>query len=226
MFHLHQALRGCELRLQRARRYVEEAETLLGDFAREAERRIVESYDEATGRYLPLQLPDAPVFLPLAISDAVHNFRSALDYLVYELAKEDSGTEQEGTQFPITSAPNGFVSVADRYLRGVSAEHRAAIEKLQPYNGVEWTALLRDISNADKHRRLTVVVREDFVTGMSSESGRRTTLPTGQTLEIDPHQSIMIDLPQGKQFVMVTLDTIEGMVHETLGRFDKMLRTT
>jgi hypothetical protein len=85
---------------------------------------------------------------------------------------------------------------------------------------------LRDISNADKHRRLTVMVREDFVTGMSSESGRRTTLPTGQTLEIDPHQSIMIDLPQGKQFVMVTLDTIEGMVHETLGRFVAARRPT
>ena len=43
--------------------------------------------------------------------------------------------------------------------------HAAAIEALQPYNGVDWTRLLRDLSNMDKHRALHVVgyISEDRV---------------------------------------------------------------
>ena len=36
----------------------------------------------------------------------------------------------------------------------------AAIEKLQPGAGCEWTARLRDLSNPDKHRRLTILAHE------------------------------------------------------------------
>ncbi len=33
-----------------------------------------------------------------------------------------------------------------------------AIEELQPYKGVDWTARLRDISNPDKHRKLVTLL--------------------------------------------------------------------
>jgi hypothetical protein len=42
---LHPFLRGCELRLQRANRYVREAQGLMHAFATECEDRIVTSYD-------------------------------------------------------------------------------------------------------------------------------------------------------------------------------------
>jgi hypothetical protein len=35
------------------------------------------------------------------VGEICYNLRSALDYLVFELAKHDSGTRQENTQFPI-----------------------------------------------------------------------------------------------------------------------------
>jgi hypothetical protein len=34
------------------------------------------------------------------------------------------------------------------------------VESFQPYMGVEWTKTLRDISNPDKHRELTVLNKE------------------------------------------------------------------
>jgi hypothetical protein len=81
--------------------------------------------------------------------------RAALDYLVYELAILDSGQIIDGTQFPIDDAKKGFDwRVKNGRLRGLTAPHIAAIERLQPYEGCDWTQRLRDLSNPDKHRRL------------------------------------------------------------------------
>jgi len=82
-----------------------------------------------------------------------YNLRSALDYLVFELAILDSGSPQDGTQFPIMDAPKDFAGRGKTaYLKGINAAHVACIERLQPYNGCNWTRRLRDCSNADKHR--------------------------------------------------------------------------
>jgi hypothetical protein len=82
-----------------------------------------------------------------------YNLRTALDYLVFELAKIYSGTEQSGTQFPIMDAKQDFDGRGKTtFLNGVNPTHIACIERLQPYNGCNWTRRLRDYSNADKHR--------------------------------------------------------------------------
>ena len=112
-------------------------------FASECEDRIVANEQTKA----PLYFPEPSPILPLAVSDAIHNLRAALDYLVYELALHDSRAVQEGTQLPLEcvksgKAPGGndigFDAVKSRFLKGVSTDHREAIERLQPYNGVEW----------------------------------------------------------------------------------------
>jgi hypothetical protein len=93
----------------------------------------------------------------ILVGEICYNLRSALDYLVFELAKLDSGVEQSGTQFPIMDAPenfNGRGKIA--FLKGINASHVAAIEALQPYRGCTWTGRLRDFSNEDKHRQFIV----------------------------------------------------------------------
>jgi hypothetical protein len=90
--------------------------------------------------------------LPVLIGEIAYNLRSALDYLVFELAKLDSGSEQSGTQFPIEDDPSRFEGNVSRFLKGVNSRHVAAIERLQPYNGCDWMGRLRDLSNPDKHR--------------------------------------------------------------------------
>ena len=91
------------------------------------------------------------------IGEIFYNLRTAMDYLVFELAKLDSGAEQSRTQFPIESDPNIFRGNAPRLLVGLNAAHVTAIERLQPYNGCKWTARLRDCSNPDKHRHFVRV---------------------------------------------------------------------
>jgi hypothetical protein len=98
-----------------------------------------------------------PDIVPLAVSDCIHNFRSALDHLIFELAWHDSGVSQNGTQFPICDDVLDFQRLAPRYLRGCTPAHIDAIEAYQPYKGINWTKTLRDISNPDKHREITIV---------------------------------------------------------------------
>lgn len=104
---------------------------------------------------------DSPPEFSVLVGEICYNLRASLDYLVYELAIEDSGSAQEGTQFPIEDSPEGFARRKDPkdrrcYLQGVKPAHIAMIEELQPYNGCEWSRVLREISNPDKHRTLTV----------------------------------------------------------------------
>jgi len=96
-----------------------------------------------------------PPILSIVLGEICYNLRSALDYLIFELAREDSGTIQDGTQFPIDDTPQKFAGNIRTRLKGLSDAHVAAIEKLQPYNGCTWTKFLRTISNPDKHRTLT-----------------------------------------------------------------------
>jgi hypothetical protein len=93
------------------------------------------------------------------VSDIVQNLRTALNYLVTALAEHDSPQKTLGqkVQFPIDSTPKLFTSHRATYLEGVSDEHVAMIERLQPYNGCEWTKLLRELSNRDKHVRFVIV---------------------------------------------------------------------
>jgi hypothetical protein len=49
-----------------------------------------------------------PLRIGTLVGEICYNLRTALDYLIFELAKLDSGIPQDGTQFPIEDAPKGF----------------------------------------------------------------------------------------------------------------------
>jgi hypothetical protein len=218
----HPALRGVELRIRRATRYINETADLLTSFASELERRFVENYDPVVG-FRVIQFPDLPADLPLAISDGVHNLRSAADYFVYELARIDSGTAQHGTQFPICDTKPAFDSVVKRHLRGVNQQHRGVIESLQPFRGCRWTRILREISNPDKHRTLTPISKDGPAAGWihpaSYGRDRGTKLPTGDTLSVDPTHAVLIDLPGEDGYIVQTLYMIQGGIVDAINLF-------
>lgn len=90
-------LRGAWLRFERTDRHLAEAEKLVLGFSRACEQHLVSERDPSTGgKFITIKTtPGLPVELPLVVSDAVHNMRAALDYIVYELAKHDSGKVQK-----------------------------------------------------------------------------------------------------------------------------------
>jgi hypothetical protein len=94
------------------------------------------------------------------IGDAVHNMRSALDYLACELVIKNGGTVTDTTQFPIYDRKDRFVKGSGRRIAGMSSRAAALIETLQPYYGPTPSehplAVLAYLSNGDKHRALQV----------------------------------------------------------------------
>ena len=101
--------------------------------------------------------------LSLFVGDAANNFRSALDYLISEIAFIDGGgidRPRSRSQFPLTNHPDYFRDHTSTMLEGLLDSHRAMIERFQPYRG--WKGLdfhplglLRDINDDDKHRLVT-----------------------------------------------------------------------
>lgn len=86
-------------------------------------------------------------------SQTLHYLRSCLDHLVYNASWIDSNSPKQMTQFPICDnrAKWGRGKILEQ-LGGMSDLHSSWIEAVQPFNGVRWTRLLQDMSNADKHR--------------------------------------------------------------------------
>ena len=79
--------------------------------------------------------PNPDLSLSCVISDCIQNLRTALDYLVYELASRN-GEPAIHSLFPICNTSNTYhrqVEDRDR-LHNVPDEARVIIESLQPYN--------------------------------------------------------------------------------------------
>lgn len=103
------------------------------------------------------------------IGDVFHNLRSVLDYIAWALAHEGSRVPPKPrlVQFPIYDAPNEF---SGSYLLSViDQRHIGRLEGHQPfkpwqgpdhYSGpyIHPLALLRDLSNDDKHRLVTPIL--------------------------------------------------------------------
>jgi hypothetical protein len=92
------------------------------------------------------------------LGDCVHNLRSCLDHLIWQVTLLDGGTPDGDTQYPIASKPEAqFERMANRRIPGVSAKHRAMVKKTQPYHRgnsapVHPLSVLADLSNTDKHQ--------------------------------------------------------------------------
>jgi hypothetical protein len=153
-------LDGARKRVERADKHLKEIVSELEAFTAAEYDKIIVEHDHVRNQpnFIETEGPgELPNNIPLAVSDCIHNFRAALDYLIYELARHDSGAIQRGTQFPIADKRPAFRKLAPTYLRGLTPAHINMVEMYQPYKGVNWTKTLRDISNPDKHRHLTLV---------------------------------------------------------------------
>lgn len=167
--------------------------------------------------------------IPILIGEIAYNLKSALDYLVYKLARLDAGAEQKGTQFPIVSCQKDWPANAGRLLKGVNNSHRTQIERLQPYNGVDWTGILRDINNPDKHRYLVPTAGDLAFDGHSSLNpgydrclGYERSAPhptTGQPVKVKVYFRGKITFDQGPP-IIDTLKQVKASVAQTLADFE------
>lgn len=166
------------------------------------------------------------------IGEAVYNLRSALDYLVYASAVVGNGGRVvKGTQFPIEddmgvfegritgTNPKTGQKVA-RHLHHVPKNAVIRIRQLQPgWNPpCEWTALLRELSNPDKHRFLTELQSRAHVV-----AGYHPLLAevTDDEARKHPHVVVEIVFRESGRDVVDTLDMLQREVRGLVREFEE-----
>jgi hypothetical protein len=111
-----------------------------------------------------------PPILSVIVGNVLHNLRSGLDHLAWELVIRAGGKPGRHTKFPICDTEGAWVSEVVRRRRdkdrkspldGIEPEGAIwrFIEAVQPFKGAiyaEAMSALRVLSNADKHRRLLI----------------------------------------------------------------------
>jgi hypothetical protein len=102
-----------------------------------------------------------PPMWSIIIGEIVHDLRSALDHLVYQLvihATDKPPTDRARTQFPIFLESSKFDTSGLSMLIGVSKHATDLIKSLQPFSTGEGAKSplwhLNQLSNIDKHRTL------------------------------------------------------------------------
>jgi hypothetical protein len=121
---------------------------------------LVRTYDPQSHRTAIrlARTPCIPANISLIAGDAIHNLRSALDYLVWKLAVNPLKPRQ--VDFPVYESFKKFDNQFPRKVKvmGIPHEVANAIKACKPYKGGNdalW--LLNELNNIDKHRLLLTV---------------------------------------------------------------------
>ncbi len=182
-----------ELKLARAVEHLQRFEVEVDAWLKRRPYRLTYDFDLKTNEKLLIaELTQAvPPSFALTIGDFLHNLRSALDNLVYELAVAylDIGPLPEDRarrlEFPIFGDKVMTDYECRKKIGCIHPEAQAFIKELQPYQrgrggrrNLLWT--LHELSAKDKHRfpHLGVVSAEAVTLAVSVRPGRSRGIPT------------------------------------------------
>lgn len=154
------SLRDPELKVERAKKHLDELYSAHEDFAKSEPHTL--SHTEEGGYFvLTVKVNDPPFELALMAGDFVSCLRSALDHLAWQLG-DIASKESKRLAFPIFG--ENSVSVQESIARqtyGIAEPAICLIKKLQPYNSGNahrdqplW--ILNELWNIDKHRHITL----------------------------------------------------------------------
>jgi hypothetical protein len=158
------SLTGVQIKMDRAQAHAHELDKAFwGAFPRGACKTTVEVHDEGRRHVYLADHPPAPDPVWGAIAgDAIHNLRSALDHLAYQLVLLSGGQPTNSTAFPILNRPPRKWC-GRRELPvisgGIPEVVRELLDSIQPYQRRYPHDLdaLRDLDNIDKHKVIVAV---------------------------------------------------------------------
>ena len=201
---------GVRAKIERAKKHVGELQIALGAFY-QTNPYVVRPEDDANTGDLIYRLCAAasiPIEIPIIVGDVLHNLRSAMDHLVWQLVEANGNAPRErATCFPVGESPEKHESRADRSAKGVCEEAMNLIADAKPYKGGDddlWH--VHELNNIDKHRLLLPAATYN------------------QSLDI-PTQGGLIALPstipllfeEGKVLLRITAAARAGGISEQMG---------
>jgi len=223
-------LRQSQLRVSRAEEKLSDLKLEI-NLARQDALQVAAEQADLEAMQMPLNKFSGALWdeARLLISEFAFHARVALDYVVFALARRDTGIEQEDTQFPINESPEAFARNGKKggCLEHLTVEHRTMIERFQPYQGFRLHCLrtLHKLSNSDKHRYLAHI----GFTGMGRQDPALNTQPpavgfTQMEVNISRRFEILLhDAGVEAEDALKTLTDILAKVREIVDDFDRVL---
>jgi hypothetical protein len=166
-------LHGVRLKIERAKKHIQVLDAEIGTFCN-TQAYVLGVKEKPEIEYVTLYIAEIrpiPDEIPLILGDAVHNLRSALDHLIWQLVEAGGGTPNRDTYFPICQTPEKYTAAISK---GKIKMMRPGAEKIicavQPYTAGDnplW--YLHKLDIADKHRLLVTVTA--FVRGWWADIG-------------------------------------------------------
>jgi len=152
---------GVRLKIERAKKHIKVLDAELDTFCN-TKAYVLATKEKPEIEHVTLYIAEIhpiPSELPLIIGDAIHNLRSALDHLVWQLIEAAGGTPNRDTYFPICQSPQQYASAIGKgEIKTVSSGAEKLIREMQPYiAGDNPLWYLHQLDIADKHRLLLTV---------------------------------------------------------------------
>jgi hypothetical protein len=157
-------------------------EQQISDYLASAPFQLTETVEPDSGHLVVtahIRTPP-PVAWSILIGDALHNARSALDHLAWQLVEMHGGPPDK-SRFPFTDSPVGFGKELHR--AHIPAAVRKQVRALEPWRGGDdqlW--LLHHLDIIDKHRLLVPVAAASR--GINIHMSM--TWPGKEAIQIDP----------------------------------------
>jgi hypothetical protein len=145
-------------KVERAKQHLRDLEVAHDRFFNSNPYRIEREYDSQTGHniYRVFDIQTPPAEIGLLAGDVIHNLRSALDHLAYQLVQVNGATHSKQTAFPIWDSASDYKAQRARRVKGMAQSAIDAIDASEPYQGGKGAGLwvLHYLDIADKHHAL------------------------------------------------------------------------
>jgi hypothetical protein len=156
------ALAGVDLKFSRAFELVDQLERGISDYLASKPFELVEKEEPDTGALVVTVhiVRETPIEWSALVGDAIHNARSALDHLAWQLVAVSGGVPEK-SRFPFKESRTKFGDELRSAIPGTSAAIHAIrdqVRALEPWGGGDeklW--LLHRLDIVDKHRLLIPV---------------------------------------------------------------------
>jgi hypothetical protein len=171
------------LKLERAEKHILDLEIAINTFRESKPYTIgskphpVAEIDHTT--LVLTSVNPVPKNISIICGDAIHNLRSSLDHLAWQLVKVGGGTPTRRTCFPVFKEAKGYAASIKRgIIDGADIRAKELIESVQCHvTGDKTLWMLHELDIIDKHRLLITVVSVISKWGVN--------VPEGQTLWFD-----------------------------------------
>jgi hypothetical protein len=163
---------GSKLKLKRADKHIRELNSVLTSYLNAHVFPLYTEKDPKTGRdNLRLKKPTEPIpgEVPLILGDAIHNIRSALDYMMWDMITAVGGKPSRYTQLPFRQTRDELIDTMKGGLNRIPTIYDFILNDVRPYksgNPALWG--LHNLDIVDKHKLLIPTVSQVGFAGISA----------------------------------------------------------